>query len=385
MEASSTSIIGRCYPTRVSNFFAQTIVLNETQEALLQLTPFHCYTRIPQIRLDSSLLDYLIRQWDRTTNAFDIKGKKIPFTVEDVSLITGLKCYGDVVNFQNKEGKNDLQIQIFDGKPITRNLLESKLVDLRGIEDEATTRLFVRLVILYLFSTLFFAQKNYSVPESLVKYTENLEHLGDYNWSQAIHSFLVKHIDSAHKKIEQPNNWTEITIGGFSIVLNVWFFEHAKCHYDTLNEVNLNSPRLFHWVKASFKQKATHIRVVENLKSTEMIEVLHPTTHEAHLIKQANPQENSLQEQNCRIEKVEVELVEMRAKMTCLEKTIGDLIVENQRLHRLLRSHGIEDNTTIEVVKKRKKDSKEIIDVSDLPTKGNTVIMNNNVLLSHLE
>lgn len=223
METLSKLIIGRCYPTRVSTFFAQTIELNETQEALLQQTPFYCYSRIPQIKIDSSLLDYLIRQWDTTTNAFDIKGKKIPFTVEDVSLITGLKCYGDVVNFQNKEGKSDFQVQMFDGKPITRNLLETMLVDLQGIDDETTTRLFVRLVILYLFSTLFFAQKNYSVPEGLVKYTENLEHLGDYNWSQAIHSFLVKHIDSAHKKIEQPNRIKEITIGGFSIILNVSF------------------------------------------------------------------------------------------------------------------------------------------------------------------
>lgn len=54
--------------------------------------------RISSMRQQISLLQYFLDAWDPVTQVFQIRGKNIPFTVEDIYFLTGLLRRGSPVS-----------------------------------------------------------------------------------------------------------------------------------------------------------------------------------------------------------------------------------------------------------------------------------------------
>ena len=56
------------------------------------------FFRISSMRQQISLLQYLLDTWDPATQVFQIKGKNIPFTMEDIYFLSGLSRWGAPVS-----------------------------------------------------------------------------------------------------------------------------------------------------------------------------------------------------------------------------------------------------------------------------------------------
>ncbi|WOL10010.1 hypothetical protein Cni_G18764 [Canna indica] len=351
-------IFVRCFLTPVNKFLTERIRFTDAHLRLLEQTPFWQYTTVPANKMDTSLVNYLLENWEDQHCAFRIKDKLVPITIGDVAIILGFKSYGESVTFQRSKLKSTLQQEHFDGQPISRSALEKKIIELQHSDDLS---LFTKMVILYFFCTIFFPQKNYTIPEGVVKYAENLEGLNQYNWAKAIHSFLVKHINYAHKQLR--NKSSEVVLGGCSIVLNVWFYEHTPTLHNELGDALTDRPRLFRWSRISFRQKRSHIKAVENLKFHEILEVLDATENEYHLLQKiegrelaprtvvpvganieepdtdySEAREDETDAQNKKLskkfKKIRAELQEESKHRVALEMKVDTLIAENKKLQK---------------------------------------------------
>ncbi|KAK8963259.1 hypothetical protein KSP40_PGU014031 [Platanthera guangdongensis] len=197
---------------------------------LLGGTPFGCIIKaIPKLYMNVEILEILLSSWDEDQCGFVIGGNIIPFTADDIALITGLPNRGDKVLRKNvgfngdtnygRRGRSlkglekslDNAVQIFKSSPNSEN-----------------DRCFVQLMILYLWGSVLFPTSRI-VPAYLFYYVQNLEAIGNYNWADAIHSFLVKEI----KKNNEGKRVADRYISGLCLAVNVWFFEHVDFSVDT--------------------------------------------------------------------------------------------------------------------------------------------------------
>lgn len=65
------------------------------------------FFRILSMRQQISLLQYLLDAWDPATQAFQIKGKNIPFIVEDIYFLTSLSRRGATVSLSGPSPRGE--------------------------------------------------------------------------------------------------------------------------------------------------------------------------------------------------------------------------------------------------------------------------------------
>ncbi|KAL0926778.1 hypothetical protein M5K25_003028 [Dendrobium thyrsiflorum] len=167
---------------------------------LLQLDQF---LMMPAFKQNVPLVHMLLTKWNVKKQCFVIKGKNIPFTAEEVAMITGLPNRG--ADFVVGNGR-------ISG--VTANDLRHEI---DGMKRSTPLKELLEKFIVYLLSNLFFPLANFRVPSSILTVAENAEEFLMYNWPASIRQFLVAEFDSIAEK--QRKNTPLGYINGFVIIL----------------------------------------------------------------------------------------------------------------------------------------------------------------------
>ncbi|KAM7465736.1 hypothetical protein LguiB_013298 [Lonicera macranthoides] len=161
----------------------------------------------------------LIRCFDKEEKAFRIGGRIIEFTPMHVSHLLGLPNDGIQLKLHTKEGmKAEYGKRYFAGLrqlDLTHVKHALKLA-VRGKSEENISDT-VRLICLYLCTTLLFANIGNSIAWFIHNWMDDLEKMNGYNWSQVVHEWLI---DDMIKKEDRPSSVT-----GCAIVLLFWLSE----------------------------------------------------------------------------------------------------------------------------------------------------------------
>lgn len=66
------------------------------------------YVRLSNVKQQIKLLQYLVLSWDHTDQGFQIRGKMIPFTIDDIYFLTGLLRQGAPISLSRftREGES---------------------------------------------------------------------------------------------------------------------------------------------------------------------------------------------------------------------------------------------------------------------------------------
>ncbi|KAK8958017.1 hypothetical protein KSP39_PZI000105 [Platanthera zijinensis] len=230
---------------------------------LLGGTPFGCIIKaIPELYMNVEILEILLSSWDEDQCGFVIGGNIIPFTADDIALITGLPNRGDKVMRKNVGFNGDTNYGRRDRSLLgLEESLDNAVQNFKSSPNSENDRCFVQLMILYLWGSVLFPTCSRIVPAYLFYYVQNLEAIGNYNWAEAIHSFLVKEI----KKNNEGKRVADRYISGLCLAVNVWFFEHVDFSVDTSVDSRPSNPdvrpRMLKWVKVfKFWQRKAFIR-----------------------------------------------------------------------------------------------------------------------------
>jgi hypothetical protein len=211
-------LIFRCSPPCLHKLVKElsSAVSKEQLNAVMK-TPFRHFWTMPNISVSSRFVIAALKQWDSNSASINIGGRALPMTVDDLSVILGLKAYGKDVRLRKMRTKSQTLKTLFNStasKADRATLIETLWI-LAGSTDETSVNNFVRAFVLMVFNTVLFPTKTYRIPPKLFVFVDNLEELDCYNWGKAVHEFLVVSIrrfleDRGLEKLIKHNKATYI-------------------------------------------------------------------------------------------------------------------------------------------------------------------------------
>ncbi|KAG0467380.1 hypothetical protein HPP92_018349 [Vanilla planifolia] len=267
--------------------------IDDRKWALLRRNPFgKLVIDILQLEVNLELVDTLLGLWDEEHCGFLIGGSIIKFTADDVALITGLSNRGLKVvrkgGLKHDEQKIPFSRIYLNLTGIVRSL--DKVISNREDPHPEEDRLFVQLMILFLWGTVLFPSASRTVPTYLSHYVEDLDAIGSYNWAEFLHLYLVKEINAKVKVLKKRNERESVVpgyISGLSFIVKVWFFEHVDFGEDSGPSNPDVSPRMLKWVKTSkFWQRKPLLDRLKEIVHAKILYRLLPDDDEHELLSQ---------------------------------------------------------------------------------------------------
>ena len=144
-----------------------------------------------------NLIDHLVRYWDEEAKVFNIKGRTLHFTEQEVALITGLPAKGErveVLPSLTRRPEGQFFRKYFAARRADIPHIEEMIDKLSAGELKMEEEDIARMIICLLFSTVLFPHSTRAVHPSLYRYIDDLPRLRSYNWAGAIHKMLVSGI-----------------------------------------------------------------------------------------------------------------------------------------------------------------------------------------------
>lgn len=202
--------------------------LNEHHIRLLAKTPFLHFFGFPKgTEVNNAILHQILLMWDgkgsfifKTGSGASTTAHSLKFTADEVALVMGLSTEGKPVQYKREcvtvYGLRTRHFGRGTGE-ITRRELEDaivKAVDDTSLCSEINNKVadVVRLLVLYLFTTILFPQSTGNVPIHMFDVAENLKKLKFLNWSESVHQMLMDNI---------PHNaaWCKLKKDGEEVVV----------------------------------------------------------------------------------------------------------------------------------------------------------------------
>ncbi|XP_060170768.1 uncharacterized protein LOC132601719 [Lycium barbarum] len=202
---------------------------------------------------------FMVRELKRSnSDAFviDINGAELTFGLFEFALITGLKCYGDEVVFD--EGSNRLLDQYFGGsdnsvlKMTLNKCFEDKDWGVGHNADEDA----VKIAILYFIHNYILSseKRNIIVPRHHVDLVES-EQYNDHTWGKEAFDDLIK---SIHHKMDKPKQF--YCLRGFPFAMQVWIYECcSNVDPNLMVKTGSRIPRMFNWRTVNPKPSVNYL------------------------------------------------------------------------------------------------------------------------------
>lgn len=205
------------------NFFHTRVLkkLNEVHIRSLAKTPFlHLFGFPISTEVNNAVLHQILLMWDgkgsfifKTGSGPSSTSHTLKFTPDEVAIVMGLSTDGKPVQYKRDcvtvYALRSRHFQQYSGE-ITRKQLEDAIV--RSI-DNGPPEDVVRLLVLYLFTTILFPQTTGNVPIHMFGIAEDLKQLKFYNWSESVYQMLMDNI---------PHNsaWCKLKKTGEEVVVD---------------------------------------------------------------------------------------------------------------------------------------------------------------------
>jgi hypothetical protein len=168
------------------------------------------------------ILQHILLRWNQNEECFKFRGVKINFLPEDIALILALPTNGDPDNYTRKnQVKSSIKSKYFNPiGEISREILELMILELVLEKEKKVLEAdVVRLLIMYIFTTILFPMGSGSVPAQFFHYVDNLDKLWDYSWGKTVYNVLMSVIPRCAawcRMMEVENNLASIDVNDTS-------------------------------------------------------------------------------------------------------------------------------------------------------------------------
>lgn len=206
---ADSCIKNKCCVDTAMRFFHIEVLkkLNEKHIKLLARTPFlHLFAFPNPTEVNNVILHQILLLWDgkgsfifKTENGPSCTSHTLKFTADEVAIVMGLSLDGKPVPYKRDcVTVYGLRRRYFgEGTgEITRRELEDAIV--KAIDDENTEEEneeeVIRLLVLYLFTTILFPQSTRNVSIHMFSIAEDLKRLKFFNWGQSVYDMLMDNI-----------------------------------------------------------------------------------------------------------------------------------------------------------------------------------------------
>ncbi|KAJ8423031.1 hypothetical protein Cgig2_021923 [Carnegiea gigantea] len=168
--------------------------------------------------MNGHLVWALIECWNSDTKSFKIR-REVPFSVYDVTLITGLPVHGKLVSFQRSEASGEVE-ELLKGimdshvsrerrrrrtlqkdMRMYRNYISVLLELCRSNNTRDKVGIFTKLYALLVVSGLLFPRCAGGVAWDLISMVEDVKSMAEHNWAEATWMFLVEAMEEGKEKM----------------------------------------------------------------------------------------------------------------------------------------------------------------------------------------
>ena len=183
-----------------------------------------------------------------------VGGKKLRFSINEYSLITGLLCHGELGDASQIRGDR-LREKYFDGKSsISKFDLEKKILDYEGDSNSDC----VKLALAYMVESLLMAKAHEKMIDMFtLKLVDNLEAFNQYPWGLQSFNFtigflkraFIERVEKQKKKSEKnPDHLESYHLGGFIFAFQAWAYE-CICNLNPTFAIKEKDvlPRIINW------------------------------------------------------------------------------------------------------------------------------------------
>ncbi|KAG2383872.1 uncharacterized protein HKW66_Vig0256960 [Vigna angularis] len=205
-------------------------LLAATHKMRILQTPFKwCLEIVDPLEVNLKLLKKMVRRWVPHHQSFRVSQHLVPFNVQDVFMTLGLGVGGlDVPFDESVVGKV--------GESFNSKCTKLKdLIDMFNVlvgNDDSEVDVVCRLYVLVCFVVFFFPRKARYVSNMPCLVLDDLDSLSSYDWSSAVHKYLVDSLNRCNKKLLSGWIADSLSISGNAVVLQLWAYERLGLHDD---------------------------------------------------------------------------------------------------------------------------------------------------------
>ncbi|KOM25898.1 hypothetical protein LR48_Vigan205s003500 [Vigna angularis] len=205
-------------------------LLAATHKMRILQTPFKwCLEIVDPLEVNLKLLKKMVRRWVPHHQSFRVSQHLVPFNVQDVFMTLGLGVGGlDVPFDESVVGKV--------GESFNSKCTKLKdLIDMFNVlvgNDDSEVDVVCRLYVLVCFVVFFFPRKARYVSNMPCLVLDDLDSLSSYDWSSAVHKYLVDSLNRCNKKLLSGWIADSLSISGNAVVLQVqfdWYLSENDC------------------------------------------------------------------------------------------------------------------------------------------------------------
>ncbi|KAJ8420616.1 hypothetical protein Cgig2_023143 [Carnegiea gigantea] len=152
---------------------------------------------------------------------FRVGGRRVPFSVFDVALMTGLPATRKIVELDREEVTTEVGEMVRGcmaewerEKIVTRlpgrsgkkrrffwNYVSAMVALYEGNSKDDQVRLWVRIYAFMILSGVLFPRTLYGAAWSMMQYVEDIEGMGQYNWAEAVWRVIGETIEDTQRKL----------------------------------------------------------------------------------------------------------------------------------------------------------------------------------------
>lgn len=186
-----------------------------------------------------------------TMEGFRVGGRRVSIFVFDVALLTGLPTTGQIIDLDGDEVTTDVGEMVCDrmaewekeemdtrlpgrsGKKsrFFRNYVSDMVALCEENNEDDRVGLWVKIYAFIIMSRVLFLLMPYGAAWGTLRYVEDVQKIGEYNWAQSEWRVVVDTIEEIQKKL-CAGPLTEVQLNGFCLLFQVWFYEHMTRFVD---------------------------------------------------------------------------------------------------------------------------------------------------------
>ncbi|KAL7126126.1 hypothetical protein ABFS83_14G164900 [Erythranthe nasuta] len=145
----------------------------------------------------------ILKTYNKEDRVFKIGGRELNVTEEDCNLIFGIKSGEKIISIRrtNKPEFGLTNRKFRDVEKIRLGMLKPKMLEYIDSRDDEDVEDVVRIIILHVLTSCFFATSGDQVSWWMVQLCDELYKLSDYNWAGYIVDFLIKYVQKTEPSL----------------------------------------------------------------------------------------------------------------------------------------------------------------------------------------